>query len=155
MKRHIEQLVRGLVVAWLVLAASAGAAWAQPVDPECNFSGCGAPNLVGGGGGCSCGCGCGCSVLYAKTDDGETLDQTDDVDNDGIGDGVDNCVYVANRDQADRDGDMIGDACDNCRSAANHDQADLDGNGVGDACDPDVDGDKILNAADDCPHVPN
>ncbi len=35
-----------------------------------------------------------------------------DTDNDGIADGVDNCVAHANADQADADGDGIGDACD-------------------------------------------
>src|SRR5438445_207896 len=29
------------------------------------------------------------------------------------------------------------------------------GNGIGDACDPDIDGDGILNKADNCPMIPN
>ena len=35
-----------------------------------------------------------------------------DVDGDGVSNDSDNCVSVANADQADRDGDGLGDACD-------------------------------------------
>lgn len=70
-----------------------------------------------------------------------------DRDGDGVADGNDNCVDVANEDQADADGDGVGDACDdsdgdgvnddadNCPDVANEDQADADGDGTGDACD--------------------
>jgi len=58
-----------------------------------------------------------------------------DTDMDGVGDGSDNCLMVANADQANADGDNFGDACDNCPNNANDDQADTDGDGVGDACD--------------------
>lgn len=61
----------------------------------------------------------------------------------------DNCVGVANADQADLDADGRGDACDapdadgdgvtvlvdNCPAAANPGQEDADGDGIGDACD--------------------
>ncbi len=67
----------------------------------------------------------------------------DDVDDDGIADGADNCVDVYNPGQYDEDGDGVGDACDNCPTVINGDQADVleaqDGlipDGVGDACDP-------------------
>lgn len=60
---------------------------------------------------------------------------TPDADNDGIADSVDNCLTVANPDQADTDGDGIGDACDNCPATANADQSDANGNLVGDVCD--------------------
>ena len=36
----------------------------------------------------------------------------DDIDGDGIADSTDNCVNVANPQQADADGDGIGNACD-------------------------------------------
>ena len=65
-----------------------------------------------------------------------------DTDGDGVDDGSDNCIMVANADQANADGDSFGDACDNCPNNANADQADTDGDGVGDACD-------------NCPNKPN
>jgi polyhydroxybutyrate depolymerase len=43
-----------------------------------------------------------------------------DADGDGIGDQDDNCVHVANADQADADGDCIGDAC-KCSTSADCD----------------------------------
>ncbi|HOP07687.1 MAG TPA: thrombospondin type 3 repeat-containing protein [candidate division Zixibacteria bacterium] len=88
-----------------------------------------------------------------------------DLDGDGVADYLDNCLSVANADQADIDNDGIGDACDNCTDTdldgygnpgydnecptdncpdlANVDQADYDGDGIGDACDEctDTDGD--------------
>jgi hypothetical protein len=70
-----------------------------------------------------------------------------DVDGDGIADVRDNCVDVANRDQADVNGNGRGDACDdfdrdgilnskdNCPEDTNRAQIDTDGDGIGDACD--------------------
>jgi YVTN family beta-propeller protein len=58
-----------------------------------------------------------------------------DRDGDGVADADDNCVTVANADQADADGDGVGDVCDNCPDVANADQADADDDGSGDACD--------------------
>ncbi len=87
-----------------------------------------------------------------------------DRDGDGVRDAFDNCVLVANPDQADADDDGNGDACDadddndgvpdvadNCPVTANPDQADLDDDGIGDACDGDGDGDGVADAADNCP----
>ena len=91
---------------------------------------------------------------------------------DGDGDGrlqaEDNCVDVANPEQADTDGDGLGDACDpdldgdelpndedNCPAAVNPDQGDTDRDGLGDACDDDLDGDGVPNAQDNCPRTPN
>jgi Thrombospondin type 3 repeat len=102
--------------------------------------------------------------------------ESNDADNDGVGDNGDNCPTVANADQADTDGDGIGNVCDatpngdtdndgvdnnsdNCPSAANPSQSDTDGDGQGDACDPtpngDTDNDGIDNNADNCPTVSN
>ncbi len=72
-----------------------------------------------------------------------------DDDDDGAGDGTDNCALVSNPGQADTDSDGAGDACDsdddndtvgdgadNCALVANSSQADVDNDGIGDACDP-------------------
>lgn len=61
--------------------------------------------------------------------------QPPDADNDGVADANDNCVNVANADQADSDNDGVGNVCDNCVTASNADQADGDNDGVGNACD--------------------
>ncbi len=89
----------------------------------------------------------------------------EDTDEDDVPDEEDNCVSVANTDQADGDGDGIGDACDICPAEANADQADSDGDGLGDACDNcpmtenpeqgDGDGDGIGNVCDNCATVDN
>ncbi len=70
-----------------------------------------------------------------------------DVDSDGIADIHDNCVSMANADQADIDRNGLGDVCqdfdrdgvqnvrDNCQDVPNVTQIDTDGDAVGDACD--------------------
>jgi hypothetical protein len=70
-----------------------------------------------------------------------------DTDKDGIPDGKDNCVEVANKDQKDldknsrgddcedKDGDGVYDGIDNCPFAPNSDQADIDNDKKGDVCD--------------------
>jgi hypothetical protein len=101
-----------------------------------------------------------------------------DEDADGVCDGDDSCVDVANADQSDRDADGAGDACDvcpddptndvdgdgicrgedNCPDVSNPGQEDADGEGVGDACDMcpfdpdnDADGDGVCGDVDACP----
>lgn len=59
----------------------------------------------------------------------------DDIDGDGVRNGMDNCPDRANAGQEDRDGDLIGDPCDNCPDLANPDQIDQNRNGTGDACE--------------------
>ncbi len=102
-----------------------------------------------------------------------------DSDGDGIPDDTDNCPYVTNEDQTDNDGDGVGDACDICPEDSDPDQADTDSDCLGDACDPcpdvfsnmpyldldqdgsgdacdnDIDGDGVMNIADNCIFVPN
>ena len=91
-----------------------------------------------------------------------------DSDGDGALDGLDNCLFTPNPDQADGiHPNNIGDACDdpdedgvvdrddNCPDTPNPDQQDsVHRNGIGDACD-DPDGDTVFDATDNCPDVPN
>lgn len=106
----------------------------------------------------------------------------DDLDDDGVPDGEDNCVATPNADQADYDGDYAGDACDvcpydvaddsdgddvcdsedNCPVDANADQLDSDADFAGDACDvcafdadDDLDADGHCGDVDNCVDVPN
>ena len=48
----------------------------------------------------------------------------------------------------DLDNDSVGDAVDNCTLAANSDQRDTDGDGYGNICDPDFDNSGVINASD-------
>ena len=83
-----------------------------------------------------------------------------DEDSDGISDGLDNCLGVANPGQEDTDSNGTGDACndhedrdgdnwandiDNCPYDANPDQSGTNGNSFGDACDQDRDSDGVAN----------
>ena len=65
-----------------------------------------------------------------------------DFDNDGVLNGVDNCIYVANASQADPDLDAVGSSCDNCPDVYNPLQEDEYNDGIGDYCDGRV---HILN----------
>ncbi len=59
-----------------------------------------------------------------------------DADLDGVGDACDLCPALSDPAQSDTDQDGVGDACDNCPSVGNTDQRDSDGDGLGDLCDP-------------------
>jgi hypothetical protein len=62
----------------------------------------------------------------------------DDLDDDGVPNGSDNCPRVSNpAPQRDHDGDGAGDPCDPCPHRPLSDgSGDADGDGVGDPCDP-------------------
>lgn len=55
---------------------------------------------------------------------------------------------------ADGDHDSVPDINDNCINLANTDQADVNRNGLGDACD-DFDRDSVINSRDNCVNEPN
>jgi hypothetical protein len=63
------------------------------------------------------------------------ISQSDDFDEDGVANDIDNCMLTPNASQADNDSDLLGDACDNCPDVYNPGQEDSDGDGVGDHCD--------------------
>jgi len=73
------------------------------------------------------------------------LDDSGDLDGDGITNGKDFCEHVAGGDH-DEDGDGVGDECDPCPIAKPPAQAESDGDGVDASCDPDprTSGDKIV-----------
>ena len=121
---------------------------AQAFECDNAFETCGTPEQSGGGGG-------GGSVLINNTDLGDTYQNADDFDDDGIEDDSDNCPRIRNRDQSNSDGDSWGDACDNCRQLQNEYQSDIDGDNIGDACDDDLDNDSIINHLDNCQIVYN
>ena len=119
--------------------------YGQTYECDNNYGDCGTPNQSGGGGGG------GGSVLIANTDLGDTYQNADDFDDDGIEDNSDNCMRISNPDQLDRDGDGVGDFCDNCLSDWNENQEDIDGDGLGNYCDIDDDNDGFDDHEDDCP----
>ncbi len=118
--------------------------YAQAFECDNSFETCGTPEQSGGGGGG------GGSVLINNTDLGDTYQNADDFDDDGIEDNVDNCPRIRNRDQSNSDGDSWGDACDNCLSVSNSYQLNVDGDKYGDECDNDIDNDGFLNYLDNC-----
>ena len=121
-----------------------------PFECDNNHGSCGTPNMSGGGGG-----GGGGAILIANTDLGDTYQNADDFDDDGIEDPQDNCPRVRNLDQLDQDGDGIGDMCDNCINQNNPLQLNKDEDAFGDLCDADLDGDLVDNVVDNCPEVHN
>jgi len=142
------------ILAVCTLSLSLSAAYAEEVPPpfECdnNFGACGTPEMSGGGGSAGGG-----AVLIANTDLGDTYQNADDFDDDGIEDPQDNCPRVRNMDQLDQDGDGFGDMCDNCLNTNNPLQLNKDGDSFGDLCDLDRDGDEIDNEVDNCPNIHN
>jgi len=90
---------------------------------------------------------------------------TNDIDEDGIPNNLDNCPCRSNPDQLDTDGDGVGDVCDNCPTTHNANQKDFDHDGVGDVCDNcpyyanpdqlDSDGDGLGDSCDNCKFHPN
>jgi len=97
----------------------------------------------------------GSAMNLQDTDNLVGLSLGSDQDNDLVPNHCDNCLALANPDQADGDADAVGDACDNCVNDANSDQIDTDGDLAGDACDPDDDNDGLLDGADNCPLAAN
>jgi hypothetical protein len=71
-----------------------------------------------------------------STDARAMNDGTDDDDNDGVGNSIDNCGSLANPTQRDFDADGVGDVCDNCPVVSNALQSNTDADDLGDACDP-------------------
>ena len=120
--------------------------YSQSYECDNNFQQCGTPNQTGGGDG-----GEG-SVLISNTDLGDSYQNADDYDDDGVEDPNDNCIRYSNPQQYDRDGDGRGDMCDNCLYDWNPYQDNRDGDDLGDVCDNDIDNDQILNVNDECPY---
>ena len=107
---------------------------------ECDnsFGPCGSPEQSGGGGNG------GRSVLVQATDLGDTYQNADDYDGDGIEDNVDNCMRIENPFQLDSDGDGVGDMCDNCLHMFNPMQENSNESYAGDACDIPEEHDAIV-----------
>ena len=117
-------------ICFLFLFISYSFAQDQPgFECDNSFGPCGTPEQSGGGGDG------GRSVLVQATDLGDTYQNADDYDGDGIEDNVDNCMRIENPFQLDSDGDSIGDMCDNCLYTFNPEQENSNESYAGDACD--------------------
>ncbi len=151
MKRLFLVLI--LLLTGIIVSNEARKTDAADIDPEaywveCDEIGCGAPPAGGAGGG-----GAGGIVILVYYNLGPLAYVSDDNDDDGTMDGLDNCILIPNIGQTNSDGDDLGDACDNCPYVANVDQADLDGDGIGDVCDDDDDGDAYTQINEHAPPV--
>ena len=88
-----------------------------------------------------------------------------DIDLDGVLNGIDNCLFAPNADQANSDGDPFGDVCDACPQVGSATNLDSDYDGLGDVCDncpsvqnptqSDSDADGHGDACDHCPGIVN
>ena len=133
-------IYKNFVVSSFFFFAFASTALAQDQPGfECDntFGPCGTPEQSGGGGGG------GRSVLVQATDLGDTYQNADDYDGDGVEDNVDNCMRIENPFQLDSDGDGVGDMCDNCLYMFNPTQENSNESYAGDACDPPEEHDAI------------
>ena len=125
-------IYKSLFISLCFVMLSFGFSFAQDQPGfECDntFGPCGTPEQSGGGGGG------GRSVLVQATDLGDTYQDADDYDGDGIEDNVDNCMRIENPFQLDSDGDGVGDMCDNCLYMFNPTQENSNESYAGDACD--------------------
>lgn len=96
-----------------------------------------------------------------------TIDESLDIDRDGISDANDNCPTTANVDQLDADADGVGDACDRCPeglacplTGATPSGIDHDSNCIDDGCEDctlvmtgDEDADGVTDGCDLCPAI--
>ncbi|MFA6383463.1 MAG: DUF4215 domain-containing protein [Parcubacteria group bacterium] len=73
-----------------------------------------------------------------------------DADGDGVGNVCDNCGSTSNPDQTNSDTDVYGDACDNCPTVTNQTQTDSDADGIGDACDSQTCGNQTVESGEEC-----
>jgi hypothetical protein len=78
-------------------------------------------------------------------DEDSVCGTSDDIDGDGVANLNDNCLAVANADQADSDSDGLGDACDACPKDPDNACVSECGDGI---CDADEDS---ISCPNDCP----
>ena len=115
---------------FLTLIVATSFAQEQPgFECDNSFGPCGTPEQSGGAGEG------GRSVLVQATDLGDTYQDADDYDGDGVEDNIDNCMRIENPFQLDSDGDGVGDMCDNCLRIFNPTQRNSNESYAGDACD--------------------
>ena len=85
---------------------------------------------------------------------GDRPGSTNDMDCDSIPDEQDNCLDVANVDQADHDTNGIGDFCEDPDNDGEVSRKEALCMGT-DPFNPDTDGDGVADSYDNCPTVPN